>query len=96
MLDSLKQLVLFFKYSPKRCRRLEASVDEFNMDKEEAEVITKKKFSLFCETRWVEKHNTLQDFNRMYEPLINCLEAISVVERNSQHGNTCAKCSVGC
>ena len=33
MLDALKQLGLFFKYSPKRSRRLEVAVVEFNQKK---------------------------------------------------------------
>ena len=80
MLDTLKQLRLFFKYSPKRSRRLEVAVDEVNQKRCKSDQISKAKFSMFCETRWVEKHTTLQDFHIMYEPLLNCLEAISCLE----------------
>jgi len=37
--------------------------------KSEDDKINKAKFKLFCETRWTEKHETLQDFDDMYEPL---------------------------
>ena len=36
---------------------------------------------MFCETRWVEKHSTIQDFNIMYEPLLTCLDAIACTEQ---------------
>ncbi|WAR18850.1 P52K-like protein [Mya arenaria] len=64
MLDTLKQLGIFFKYSPKRSRRFEEAIEE-----------------LFCETRWVEKHTCLDDFEQMYEALILCLDAIATQER---------------
>ena len=80
MLDALKQLGLFFKYSPKRSRRLEVAVDEVNQRRCKSDQISKTKLSMFCETRWVEKHTTIQDFHIMYEPLLNCLEAISCLE----------------
>mgnify|MGYP003455485338 CR=1 FL=1 len=56
MLDSLKQLGIFFKYSPKRSRRLEQAIEDFNSHESPATQIKKTKFGLFCETRWVEKH----------------------------------------
>ena len=76
ILDTLKQLGLFFKYSPKRSRRLEAAVEEVNKGRIKEDYIQKPKLGVFCETRWVEKHTTLNDFDLMYEPLLVCLEAI--------------------
>ena len=32
---------------------------------------------MFCETRWVEKNIVLEDFQKMYEPLLQCLEGIT-------------------
>ena len=61
MLDALKQLGLFFKYSPKRSRRLEVSVDEVNQKRCKSDQISKTKLSMFCETRWVEKHTTIHN-----------------------------------
>jgi len=43
----------------------------------EDDISNKTKFKLFCETRWTEKHETLQVFDDMYEPLLLCLQAIS-------------------
>ena len=80
-LDALKKLGIFFKYSPKRSRRLEMAVDEVNEDREEARKIYKKKFKIYSETRWVEKHTTLQAFDDLYEPILLCLDAISSKER---------------
>jgi len=82
MLDTLTQLGLFFKNSPKRSRRLEQSISEYNSTRTKPEQITKSKFHVFCETRWVEKLTTLRDFSTMYSPILDCLEAISQVERN--------------
>ncbi|CAC5365485.1 unnamed protein product [Mytilus coruscus] len=77
MLDSLKQLGIFFKYSPKRSRCLEKAVDEINSNRDAQNKITKQKFKVFCETRWSEKITTLGSFSTMYEPIISCLEEIS-------------------
>ena len=77
ILCSLKELGIFFKYSPKRSRRLEQAITTVNLDRSEDDKINKTKFKLFCETTWTEKHETLQDFDDMYEPLLLCLQAIS-------------------
>ena len=48
MLDTLKQLGIFFRYSPKRSRRLEAAVDVVNQQQsDESKVISKSKFTMF-------------------------------------------------
>ena len=65
MLCSLKELGIFFKYSPKRSRRLEQAITTVNLDRSEDDKINKTKSKLFCETRWTEKHETLQDFDDM-------------------------------
>ena len=82
MLDSLKQLGIFFKYAPKRTRRLERAVKDVNNGKPAEQQIGPSKFKLFCETRWTEKHSTLNVFDEMYEAIIICLEAISITETN--------------
>ena len=81
MLDTLKKLGIFFTYSPKRSRRLEKAVDEYNSGKSKSDQITKTKFKIFCETRWTKKHTTLENVMDMYEPIISCLEAIAELER---------------
>lgn len=80
-LDTLKKQGIFFKYSPKRTRRLERAVDEINDERTENK-IDKKKFNVFSETRWAEKHIALQTFQEMYQPILLSLEAISLRERN--------------
>ena len=32
---------------------------------------------MFCETQWVEKNNVTEDFQKIYEPLLQCLEIIT-------------------
>jgi hypothetical protein len=76
MLEALKQLGIFLKYSPKRCRRLEKAVEDVNAGREAGAKITNTKFKAFCETTWVDKFTTLHVFDEMYEPLLCCLEAI--------------------
>ena len=34
-------------------------------------------WELWCETRWVERHTVLAEFEEMYEPTVMCLEAIA-------------------
>ena len=80
MLDTVKHLGIFFHYSPKRSRRLEAAVNEINQQRDDVGRVSKVKFKIFCETRWVEKHNTIQDLSVIYEPLLVCLEAIGSLE----------------
>ena len=61
---------------PKRSRRLEQAVSEVNGNREKKDQITTQKFKLFCETRWAEKHSTLNNFDIMYEAILICLSAI--------------------
>lgn len=79
MLENLKALGVFFKYSPKRTRRLEQSIDRVNEERKTsgAKQITKVKIKPMCETRWVEKHSCLEDLQEMFEAVIDCLEAIT-------------------
>jgi hypothetical protein len=81
MLDIVTQLGIFFKYSPKRSRRLEEAVLDANQSKcSENEKIVKRKVGIFCETRWIEKHTTLSNFMELYEPIVACLDAIGSIE----------------
>ena len=79
MISSMKALGVFFKYSPKRQRRLESCVEHVNEERrvQKKSEITKKKFKLQCETRWVERHTAMEDFHSLYEPLVMCLSQIS-------------------
>ena len=78
MLSDLKAVGIFFKYSPKRQRRLEQAVMEVNAKRSEEglSALSSFKAKLMCETRWVERHTVLAEFAQMYEPTVVCLEAI--------------------
>ena len=78
MLEAFKQLGIFLKYSPKRFRRLEKAVEDVKPGRGADAKITNTKFKAFCETRWVETFTTLHVFDEMHEPLLCCLEAISL------------------
>ena len=66
MLDTLKNLGIFFTYSPKRSERLEKAVEEYNSGKSKSNEIKKKQSSKLS----VKLRGTLENFMDMYEPLI--------------------------
>ena len=73
MLATITQVGIFFKYSPKRQRYLEKHIANYNSNGNDDQLIPIK---LLCETRWVERHTCLFDFQILYEPLLECLESI--------------------
>ena len=79
MLSDLKAVGLFFKYSPKRQRTLEQSVEQENTKRTSAgeKPIRAQKLKLLCKTCWVERHTALKDFRDMYFALVHCLQVIS-------------------
>ena len=77
MLSDLKSLGIFFKYSPKRLRCLDAFLEIINDERRENEdCIPKKKLKLLCGTRWVERHTALTDFVELYDAVVYCLQDI--------------------
>ena len=78
MLSDLKSGGIFFKYSPKRQRYLERSVELLNSKRTATHepLISKLKLKLLCETRWVEHHTALNDFKLIYEAFVYTLESI--------------------
>ncbi|XP_035660282.1 52 kDa repressor of the inhibitor of the protein kinase-like [Branchiostoma floridae] len=82
MMETLKAVGIFFKYSPKRTRELEKAVENENEERRAAgrTQLLKTKVKPMCETRWVEKHTCLEDFHELHEPLTDCLEAITSEE----------------
>ena len=76
ILDSLKQLGICFKYSPKRCRRFEDYVQQHNTTLPKNKKITKKIFKMFCETRWVEKTLYLKTFRKYMSQSYNVLKVL--------------------
>ena len=64
MVSAMQMLGIFYKYSPKRQRKLEQSIAEIATESLE------KKVKPLCETRWVERHTAL------YKSILHCLESI--------------------
>ena len=75
MINCVTELGLFFKYSPKRVRVLEAMIAEEN--KGRGDKINKTKVKVFCETRWIERHVVLEEVQLLYKPILKTLEKIS-------------------
>ena len=76
MLADLNALGIYFKYSPKRQRRLEDAVME-RRESGGVKKVSSTKIKIMCETCWVEQHTVLAEFAEMYEPTVLCLEAIA-------------------
>ena len=78
MLSTLTSLGIFFRYSPKRQRQLEESISQYNkvLKEQGKKEIHKTKIKTMCQTRWVEKHTSMEDLNMMYPALIQCLDFI--------------------
>ncbi|CAG2241984.1 unnamed protein product [Mytilus edulis] len=79
MIESTKQLGIFFKYSPKRQNTLETSLTAVNNQRQQdgCTLIKCYKLKTLCETRWVERHTTLQNISHIYEAIVHCLTAIT-------------------
>ncbi|CAC5424739.1 unnamed protein product [Mytilus coruscus] len=79
MIESTKQLGIFFKYSPKRQNKKETSITAVNNERQQDGCTMIKCFKLktLCETRWVERHTTLQNIAHIYEAIVHCLTAIT-------------------
>ena len=84
MLSAVQSVGIFFKYSPKRSRQLEESIKVVNEGRESSEQISISKVKLLCETRWVERHVSIEEFDDLYEALLVCLEEISFKHLNSR------------
>ena len=75
----------FFKFSPKRQRALERSVEHVCKKNHENPNKTKTKLKpLWNEnTRWVERHTAFSDIEALYEPLLDCLDFIEANEKKN-------------
>ena len=57
MLSVLTSVGLFYKYSPKRQRQLEVSLETYNSQLQNTTgAIKKSKLKTMCQTRWIEQH----------------------------------------
>ena len=76
MLSDLKSLGIFFKYSPKRQRCLDACLEKINDERREnnEDCLPKKKLKLLCDTSWVERHTALADFVELYDAAVYCIQ----------------------
>ena len=65
MLDTIKQVGIFYKYSPTEQRKLEECISAVSREKNQAggEVTERriKKVKILCDTRWVDRHLALKD-----------------------------------
>ena len=66
MLSCVTEVVLFFKYSPKRSHVLKGNLLEYNMMKNIDKRINTSKINLFYSTRWVERHMVLEEIIANY------------------------------
>ena len=92
MLSTLISLGIFFRYSPKRQRQLEESIIQYNqvLKEQSKKEIHKTKIKTMCQTRWVEKHTSMEDLNMLYPALIQCLDFI-VNNKHNWVGKTIGK-----
>ena len=83
MMDTLKCDGLFFKFSPKRQVQLEKFIAVENAKRKETaatgtalRTISKSRIKTLCETSWVERYTTLEDFYVLYEVILDCFDII--------------------
>lgn len=69
MMENMRFLGRFFEY-PKRSRALEVQLEAWNATVCELDQISKTKMKTMCQTRWVEKHNSMEDLHMMYSPVL--------------------------
>ena len=67
---TMQMLDIFFKYFPKRQRKLEQFITKIATES------LKKKVKPLCETRWVEKHTVFTDLSQLCKSIVLCLKAI--------------------
>ena len=75
MLGCMTELGLFFKYSPKRTILLESIIEE-EKKRDQKNKIPVQKVKVFCETRWIERHVVLEEFQVLHEPILQTFETI--------------------
>ena len=79
MVSAVTRVGLFFKYSLKRQRHLETCINAYSAELKEVgkTPLRKDKIKTMCETRWIESHSTMEDFDDLYPALCNCLDDIA-------------------
>lgn len=69
-LGAINEIINFFRNSVKRQAKLNDAVSEIRIE------IKKKRLQKFCETRWVERFDSIITFTDFFEPIFNALETI--------------------
>lgn len=69
-IGTINEIINFFRCSAKRQANLNEAVNEIRSE------IKKKRLQKFCETRWVEKFDSIITFKDFFEPIFNALENI--------------------
>lgn len=75
-IGTINEIINFFRYSAKRQNRLNEAVNEVDC------VIKKKRLQRFCETRWVERLDSIITFKEFFVPIYNALEKIHESEND--------------
>ena len=76
-IGALTELLSFFSHSAKRSRLLEEAVEELQEDGV-SPVSRRKRLSHLCETRWVERHESLLALVELFPAVLRCLETMQV------------------
>lgn len=74
LMENIKSLGIFFKYSPKRSNVFRSQLPAH---------IRIKKVRLLCETRWVERHTTMNEIKLLHPYILSTLE--SMVSSSSEY-----------
>ena len=85
MICLMQSLGVFFKFSPKRQRKLEKVISKTAV-KDAGRLKTKVK--PLCETRWVERHTSFTDLKDLYVPMLECLSNIELDENRKWDAKT--------
>ena len=67
MMGTLTELCIFFKYSPKRHKRLQDMITRLCPE------TTRQKLVDLCKTRWVARHDALEVFGTLYVAVVETL-----------------------
>ena len=85
---ALREVAFFFNSSPKRQQKL-MDVIKATADNEEKAT----KLTDLCRTRWAARHTALVTFDKLYDPVVQCLEDISTAYRMEWNVNTSSQAS---
>ena len=76
MIENLKALGVFFDW-PRHSRWFENIGADINQNRPLDQKIKKEKIKPLCETRWIERHTSIENFSQLYEPICITLKDIA-------------------